>query len=121
MKKLLAREEEIMGYFWEKGPLYVKQIVDFYADKHLHFNTISTFVRGLEAQGYVGHKSYGKTYQYFAKVSRDEYRKNTLKSIVNKFFNNSYLGIVSSLVQEEDISLEDLKELIREVENGRNK
>ena len=62
-----------------------------------------------------------KLINIFAKVSRDEYRKNTLKSIVNKFFNNSYLGIVSSLVQEEDISLEDLKELIREVENGRNK
>lgn len=26
MKRLTAKEEEIMGYFWEKGPLFVKQL-----------------------------------------------------------------------------------------------
>lgn len=29
MKMLTAKEEEIMGYFWEKGPLFVKQLLDF--------------------------------------------------------------------------------------------
>ena len=42
MKMLTAKEEEIMGYFWEKGPLFVKQLLDFYDEPRPHFNTLST-------------------------------------------------------------------------------
>ncbi len=38
-----------MGYFWEKGPLFVKQkLLEFYDEPRPHFNTLSTIVRGLE-------------------------------------------------------------------------
>lgn len=60
---------------------------------------------------------FGNTYQYYAVVSRDDFKKKTLKGVISKYFNNSYLGAVSSLVKEEDISVEELKLLIREVEN----
>ena len=52
MKGLTAKEEEIMGFFWEKGPLFVKEILAFYDDPKPHFNTLSTIVRGLEEKGY---------------------------------------------------------------------
>ena len=118
MKALSAREEEIMGFFWEKGPLFVKEIVGFYDEPRPHFNTLSTFVRALEEKGYVSHRAFGNSYQYYAVVSRDEFKKKTLKNVISKYFNNSYLGVVSSLVKEEEISLSELKELIREVENA---
>lgn len=118
MKTLSAREEEIMGFFWEKGPLFVKEIVGFYDEPRPHFNTLSTFVRALEEKGYLSHRTFGNTYQYYAVVSRDEFKKKTLKSVISKYFNNSYLGVVSSLVKEEEISLSELKELIREVEDA---
>ena len=118
MKRLSAREEEIMGYFWEKGPLFVREIVGFYEEPRPHFNTLSTFVRGLEEKGYVGHRAFGNSYQYYALVSREDFKKKTLKGVISKYFNNSYLGVVSSLVKEEEISLEELKELIREVEDA---
>ena len=118
MKALSTREEEIMGFFWEKGPLFVKEIVGFYDEPHPHFNTLSTFVRALEEKGYLSHRAFGNTYQYYAVVSHDEFKKKTLKSVISKYFNNSYLGVVSSLVKEEEISLSELKELIREVENA---
>ena len=118
MKTLSAREEEIMGFFWEKGPLFVKEIVGLYDEPRPHFNTLSTFVRALEEKGYLSHRIFGNTYQYYAVVSRDEFKKKTLKSVISKYFNNSYLGVVSSLVKEEEISLSELKELIREVENA---
>ena len=117
MKTLSAREEEIMGFFWEKGPLFVKEIVEFY-DGRLHFNTLSTFVRGLEEKGYVGHRAFGNSYQYYALAPREDFKKKTLKGVISKYFNNSYLGLVSSLVKEENISLDELKDLIREVEKG---
>ena len=121
MKTLTSKEEEIMGFFWEKGPLFVRQMLEFYDEPRPHFNTLSTFVRGLEDKGYVAHRTMGNTYQYYAVVSRDDFKKKTLKGIISKYFNNSYLGVVSSLVKEEEISLEELKELIHEVENANKK
>lgn len=119
MKRLTAKEEEVMGYFWEKGPLFVRELLSFYDEPKPHFNTLSTVVRGLEEKGFVDHKVYGNTYQYYATVSRDDYRRGTLRGVISKYFDNSYLGVVSSLVQEEKISVDDLKELIKQVEEGR--
>ena len=118
MKRLTAKEEEVMGWFWEKGPLFVRELLSFYDEPKPHFNTLSTVVRGLEEKGFVGHKAYGNTYQYYALVSRDDYRKGTLRGVISKYFDNSYLGVVSTLVQEEKISVEELKELIKQVEAG---
>lgn len=100
---LTAKEEEIMGYFWEKGPLFVKQLLDFYDEPRPHFNTLSTIVRGLEEKGFLSHEVFGNTYQYYAVVSCDDFKKKTLKGVISKYFNNSYLGAVSSLVKEEEI------------------
>ena len=119
MKGLTAKEEGIMGFFWEKGPLFVKEMLEFYDEPKPHFNTLSTIVRGLEEKGYLTHKAYGNTYQYYATVSREDFSKRTLKGVISKYFNNSYLNAVSSLVREEDISVDELKELIREVEKDK--
>ena len=118
MKTLTAKEEEVMGYFWKKGPLYVKQLLDFYDEPRPHFNTLSTVVRGLEEKGYLSHITYGNTYQYYAVVSKDDFKRTTLKGVIRKYFNDSYLGVVSSLVKEEAISVAELKELIRQVEEA---
>ncbi len=116
MKRLTAKEEEIMGFFWEKGPLFVKELVALYADPKPHFNTLSTIVRGLEEKGYLSHRAFGNTYQYYAVVSRADFSTRTLKQVISKYFQNSYLSVVSSLVKEEEISVDELKELIKEVE-----
>lgn len=121
MKRLTAKEEELMGFFWEKGPLYVKEIQTFYDEPKPHFNTLSTIVRGLEEKGYLSHNAFGNSYQYYAVITEDSFRKRTLKQVINKYFNNSYLSAVSSLVMEEDISLSDLKHLIDEVEKANKK
>ena len=118
MKRLTVKEEEIMRIFWEHGPMFVRELLSFYDEPKPHYNTVSTLVRGLEEKGFVGYKAYGNTYQYYAVVSRNDFKKKTLKGVISKYFNNSYLGAVSSLVKEEDISVEELKQLIREVENA---
>ena len=118
MKRLTAKEEEIMGYFWEKGPLFVKQLLEYYEEPKPHFNTLSTIVRGLEDKGFLSHNTFGNTYQYYAAVSETEYSKGTWKNVIAKYFNNSYLGVVSSLIKEEDISVDELRKLLDEVEQG---
>ena len=82
-----------------------------------HFNTLSTMVRALEAKGYVAHNSFGSTYQYYPVVSEEEFSRSTLGSVISRYFENSYLGAVSALVEEEKISLGELRSLIDRIEN----
>lgn len=117
MKKLTKKEEEIMLHFWEKGEMFVKDLLALYPEPRPHFNTLSTMVRTLEANGFLSHKAYGNTYQYYPVISREEYAGNSFKSIISSYFGNSYLSAVSALVKEEKISVEELKDLIGQIEN----
>jgi predicted transcriptional regulator len=119
MKKITVKEEEIMNIFWEKGELFVKQILELFPDPKPHYNTISTMVRTLEEKGFIGYKTFGNTYQYYPLISKEEYNRKNLRNMVTKYFGNSYKRVVSALVEEEDISLEELKELIHEIEKNR--
>ena len=116
MKRLTKKEEIIMGHFWEKGPLFVRELRELYPEPTPHFSTLSTQVRTLQEEGFLAHKSYGPTYQYFARISREEYKQRSLIGLIDKYFDNSYLSAVSALVKEEKISVEELKELIDLIE-----
>ena len=116
MEKLTRKEEELMQWFWQRGPLFVRELVALYPDPKPHFNTLSTMTRSLEAKGYLSHNASGTTYQYFPVVSAEEFRKGSLSQVIDKYFGRSYLGAVSALINEEKISVEELKELIREIE-----
>ena len=105
-----------MNHFWEKGPLFVRELRELYPDPKPHFSTLSTQVRTLQEEGFIGHKEYGPTYQYFATVSRDEYKQRSLVGLIDKYFDNSYLSAVSALVKEEKITVNELRELIEIVE-----
>jgi len=117
MKHLTNREEEIMELFWQKGSMYVKEIIDELADPKPHYNTISTIVRGLEEKGFVGHEQFGNTYRYMAIITREVFSRNTIKNMVGKYFDQSYASVVSMFVEEEKISLEEIKELIQQAKS----
>lgn len=107
-----------MNHFWDNGPLFIKELQACYPEPRPHVNTLSTLVRILESKGLVSHTAYGNTYRYHATVSREQYSKSTLNGVISNLFGNSYLKAVSSLVEEEKISIEELKALIRQIEKG---
>ena len=120
MKKLTRKEEEIMNIFWKKEAMFVKELKEFYKDQKLHYNTLSTIVRGLEEKGFIDHEQFGNTYRYFAAITQKEYRKGTLGNVVSKYFDNSYKKVVSLFVENQNISVEELRKLIDEIENNQN-
>ena len=117
MQRLTAKEEEIMSFFWDKGPLFVKQIHESYPEPRPHYNTLSTIVRGLEDKGFVGYTAYGNTHQYHALVTKEEYHRHSLKNVIARYFDNSYRRAVSALIEEEALSIDELKSLISNVEH----
>ena len=116
LEKLTRREEELMRWFWQRGPLFVRELVELSPEPKPHFNTLSTMVRSLEAKGYLGHKAFGATYQYHPLVSEEEFSRRTLGGGIRRYFGSSYLGAVSALVEEEKISVEELRELVDRIE-----
>ena len=119
MKQLTQKEEEIMDRMWDHGPLQVRELQALYDEPQPHVNTLATLVKILEDKGFLGHRALSaRCFQYFTRISRDDYRGGTLANVVNKFFGRSYLSAVSALVHEEKISVDELRALISEVEAG---
>lgn len=109
-----------MRILWKLGKAFVKDILAEIPEPKPHYNTVSSMVRFMEEKGYVGYKAYGKTHEYFPLVSIEDYRKQSLSSLVSGYFSNSYTSVVSFLAQEEEVSIDELKEIISMIENEKS-
>ncbi|MBQ8716001.1 MAG: BlaI/MecI/CopY family transcriptional regulator [Prevotella sp.] len=116
MKKLTNKEREVMELYWLHGPMFVRELLEHYEEPRPHVNTLSTIVRRLEREGYLGHKQYGSTYQYHALISGQDYAKNNIFRLVDNYVKDSYKGIVSTFLKEEKLSVEELRDLLCQVE-----
>lgn len=110
---LTKAEEEVMHIIWRLERCLVRDVIDQLGDPDMPHSTISSVVRILEKKGFVDHKAYGKTYEYFPIVTRDEYAGHGVKSMVEKYFGGSPRQLVSYLVQSRDMDLNELKDLMK--------
>jgi len=116
MKELTKAEEQVMQYLWEIEKGFLKDIVDQYPDPKPAYTTISTVVRVLVNKGFIGFRAYGKTHEYYPLISKKEYTKVFFKGIVKGFFNNSASKLVSFFTTENDLSLTELEQLKKQLE-----
>lgn len=121
LNTLTPKEEEVMTVLWQHGPLFVREILDYYQEPKPHFNTVSTVVRTLEAKGWIEHEQIGNSYRYSPTVDVKEYRDKSVSGFINRFFGKSYISLVSALVKDEKISPEELRELLDIIENSPDK
>lgn len=105
-----------MRMLWQRGPLYVREMVELYDEPRPHFNTVATTARILEQKGYVSHNVISGSHQFFAAVDMNEFRQSRLSKFIKNYFSGDYLNAVSALVSDEKISVEQLRELIDMVE-----
>lgn len=112
MEELTKAEERIMQVLWKLQKAFVKDIIDELDDEPKPpYNTISSIVRLLEKKGYVNYKAYGKTYEYFPAISKDEYTKTTFSKLFSGYFDNSPGSLLSFMVKEEKLSENDIEEI----------
>ena len=117
MIKLTRKEEELMKILWEINKGFVKDILSRYPDPKPHYNTVSSLVRLLQDKGFIGHKEYGNTHEYFPMVSKEEYRKHFIKYVIQDYFDNSYRNVVTYFVEEKNIKPEELEGIIKLMRN----
>ncbi|MCB0599973.1 MAG: BlaI/MecI/CopY family transcriptional regulator [Saprospiraceae bacterium] len=112
MKKLTPAEEEVMQWIWTLERCTVSDILDHLGEPRPPHSTISSIVRILEKKGFVDHKAYGRTHEYFPSVARDDYRRKSLQQLVSDYFDGSVHRLVSYLVKEEQVDWEELQQLL---------
>lgn len=115
--RLTEREAEVMERLWENGEMTVRQLLDTYPEPRPHVNTVSTTVRILEDKGYVSHEpESAKPFKYFAVAQAADFARRSLAQVIKSYFNNSYTSAVSALVEEEKISVDELRQIIDMIE-----
>lgn len=105
-----------MHILWKLEKAFVKDVMAEMQNDPPHYNTLSTIIRNLEEKGYVNHTAYGKTHQYFPIIPKEDYKKRFMSRAIDNYFNSSYKNVVSFFAQEEKISVDELKEIIKLIE-----
>jgi BlaI family transcriptional regulator, penicillinase repressor len=111
MKKLTHAEEQIMQVLWELEKGFVNDIVSQLPDPKPAYNTVSTIVRILEQKGFIAHKAYGRTHEYYPLINKDEYSREYLDNFTQNYFSNSYKALASFFAQSETLSMQELEEI----------
>jgi len=117
MRELTRAEEQVMQVLWKIKKGFVKDVLKHFDDPKPAYNTVSTIIRILQDKGFVKHKAYGRTHEYYPVVSKDEYSKSHLNSFVNNYFSNSFGKMVSFFAREKEISVKEMEDIMKIMDN----
>jgi predicted transcriptional regulator len=120
IKELTKAEEQIMQILWKKEKGFVKDLVDEFENPKPAINTVSTIIRILEKKGFVGYTAYGKTHEYYPLISKKEYSKHYFKNFLTNYFGNSYQKMVSFFADENEMTIEEMEEIKRTLDENIN-
>jgi BlaI family penicillinase repressor len=122
-RELTKAEEQLMQILWEKDKALVNDLLEDLPEPKPAYNTVSTVMRVLERKGFVSHKAYGKTHEYFPLMSKKEYTDQSCKTLLKGYFSNSFEKMVSFFAIEKKLSLKEMEEIkhIMEEEIKKNK
>ena len=118
-QELTKAELEIMQVIWKRGKVLVHDILDEMSEPKPAYNTVSTIVRILESKGFVSHKAYGRTYEYFPLVPKDEYTGSYMRTVLDNFFDGSVSRMVNFFSSQKSISVEETDEILRILNSGK--
>lgn len=120
LKELTKAEDQVMQILWKLKKAFVKDIIEEMPEPKPAYNTVSTIIRILETKGFVDHKAYGKTHEYFPIISREKYTKFYLNNMITGYFNGSFNNLVSFFAKENKLNANDLEKLLKEIKQKDN-
>ena len=116
MKRLSLKEEAILKILWEMKKAFAKEVREKLPDPKPHINTVATTMKRLFEKGYLKYEEFGGTYRYSATISKKNYTTKFVTPAISGLFGNSVKNVVAFFAEEEDISLKELKEIVRMIE-----
>jgi BlaI family transcriptional regulator, penicillinase repressor len=119
-KTLTKAEEQIMQVLWTVGKGFSRDILEALPQPKPHQNTVGTILKILQEKGFVGTHLVGRNHEYYPLVSKEDYSKNSVKSLVKGYFDGSFSNMVSFFVKEKNLSVEDLEKLLQQIKKQKN-
>lgn len=116
---LTAKEEQLMDIFWANGPMFIRDLISHLPEPKPHYNTVATLVKFLEEKGFVEREPMANSFRYKVKISERQYHGATVSNVVARYYDNSYLSLVSQFVEEDKMDLQELKDLIAQIEKNK--
>lgn len=114
-KPLTKAEEAIMQQLWNLEQGFLREVTEAMPDPKPHQNTVATILKILVEKGYVGIEAFGRMNRYYPLIKKSEYSKTRMKSLVKKYFGGSFSNVVSAMVKEKNISVEELELLVKQL------
>ncbi len=114
-KELTKAEEQVMQALWKIEKGFANEIVAA-VESDAAYNTVLSVVRILEQKGFVGHETFNRSNRYYPLVTREEYMQQQLNGFARRYFGSSAKALVSFLVDKNEVSLEDLEAITKELE-----
>lgn len=115
LKELTKAEDQVMQILWKLQRGFVKDVIEAMPEPKPAYNTVSTIIRILETKGFVDHKAYGKTHEYFPVITKEKYTKFYLNNLIKGYFNGSFQNLVSFFARENKMNVHDLEKLLEEL------
>jgi predicted transcriptional regulator len=115
VKNLTKAEEQIMQVLWKLGSAFLRELVDAMPNPKPHQNTVATILKILTEKEFVGVELFGRMHRYYPLISKEAYSKTTMKNMVKGYFEGSFSNVVSFMVKENNLSVEDLERLLKEL------
>jgi BlaI family transcriptional regulator, penicillinase repressor len=113
MKELTKAEEQVMQYLWEIEKGFVKDILEKFPAPKPNYNTVSTVIRLLEQKGFVDHKTYGNTHEYYAIVSKETYSHSAANKLIDQYFGGSLKQLVSFFANKNEVNTQELDDIMK--------
>jgi len=120
MKPLTKAEEQIMQVLWKLEKAYLREIVEAMPNPKPHQNTVATLLKILVDKNFVGINVMNRHHEYYPSVTKDEYSKRSIKQLAKNYFEGSFSNVVSFLVKENNISVEELETLLNQIKKQQN-
>lgn len=114
-KPLTKAEEVVMHQLWNLKKGFLREITDAMPEPKPHQNTVATILKILKDKGFVGIETFGRMHRYYPLINKTVYSKSRMKSLVTKYFSGSFSDVVSAMVKEKNISIEELELLVKQL------
>lgn len=112
-KELTRAEEQLMQVLWQLEKGFVKDVLDQLPAPKPAYNTVSTIIRILEQKGFVNHRAYGKSHEYFPIVSKEQYRAFATEKLMQGYFENSVTGLFSFFAKKNKVDLKEADQILK--------
>ena len=118
MRELTKAEEQVMQAIWSIGQGFANEIMAAYPEPKPAYNTVLSIIKILEKKGFVKHETFCRAHRYSPAISREDYSHRYLGSVVERYFNNSYLDLVSAFAKKDNFSVEELEEMRKTIDEA---